>query len=745
MKKYFFFIALVFLFTSSAFAAVVDAVQVEGNRRVPTATILKYAVQPGTEFDLAEVDRSIKNLFSADLVTDVKVDLNLSDDRLVLIYIIKEKPFVSNVFFNGNVEMKSSLLEEDLVPMAGNVLDSKKVEANQRLIEDKYHDEKFYSVEVKASIEDRGNNTVDVVYLINEGVEARITDIRIIGNKHFKRKEILKEMETTEKGFWSWLTGSGKLKKSELAIDMEKVKAMYLREGYAKIQVGEPRIELSEDKKKIHLTIVLEEGIRYKVADVSFEGYQNIDLETLQKSVKLKTGDWFNVEEFQSDVKKVTSEFTAKGYAYANVNPLTTLNEKTATISLKYSIEENQLVYINRINIRGNTKTRDRVIRREIDLAEGDLYDSRLITASKRHLEFTDYFGEVRLSETPIAFDKIDMDVEVQDKMTGMFSVGAGYSSIDNLTGMLSVTQKNLFGKGYELTAKAEFSDKKADYTLSFVNPWLFDRPYSLSMDAFQTDRDYYEYDKETKGGAVGIGHQLITRKLYANYRIRYERVNINDIDEDASVIIKAQEGETTTVSFTPTLRWTTLNHPQNPSDGTKAVIYSKIAGSFLGGDNDFVKTGLEVTRYYPIFWKLVAMGRFEMGQIDAMGGDEIPVGERFRLGGMYSVRGYEYGDISPLDADGERYGGAKYDQLNLELIFPIAEEAQLMGVIFYDMGQSLKEDEQYFSGDVYRSYGAGFRWYSPVGPLRFEYGIPLDDEAGGNKGRWEFSIGGLL
>ncbi len=337
-------------------------------------------------------------------------------------------------------------------------------------------------------------------------------------------------------------------------------------------------------KKKIELTFVIEEGLRFKVGNVEFAGYEHVTLDKLKESAVLKTGDWFNIEEFQNDVKRVTSAFTSIGYAYANVNPTTVLNDEAQTVSIKYTVEENQLVYINRVNIRGNTKTRDRVIRREFDLTEGDLYSSTLITDSKkRHIEFTDYFSEVRLSETPIAEDKVDLDVDVRDKMTGMFSVGAGYSSIDGVTGVLSVTQKNLFGKGYELTTKAEFSEKKADYTIGFVNPWLFDRPYSFGFDIFKTDREYYEYKKKSLSERQSVWDiSLSSVSFFVNARLRYEVVDIKDIDDDASVIIKAQEGETTTVSFTPTIRWTTLNHPYNPSAGNKAVAYTKLAGGFF-------------------------------------------------------------------------------------------------------------------------------------------------------------------
>lgn len=744
MKKYFFFIALIVLYAASSYAATIDAVEVQGNRRVPTATILKYTVQPGEEFSLPAVDNSIKNLFSADIVTSVNVDLRVADDRLVLVYIVKEKPYVNKVYFTGNVAVKTHTLEDQITPMAGQLLDSKKVEANQRAIEEKYHDEKYYSVDVKPDIENRGNNSVDVVYSITEGVEAKIRKITIEGNKFFSRKQILKQMETSEKGFWSFLTGSGKLKKSQLKTDIEKVKGMYLKDGFGKVQIGEPRITLSKDKKKIHLTLVIKEGPRYKVGSIKFKGYKHVSLEELRKSVKLKTGDWFNVETYQDDIKAVTNDFTAKGYAYANVNPITTLDDAKKTANVTYDIDENNLVYIDRINIRGNTKTRDRVIRREFDIAEGDVYNSNLITAAKKHLEYDDYFSEVGISEKPAGKDKVDLDVSVKDKPTGMFSIGAGYSSIDQLSGMLSISQKNLFGKGYTITGKGEFSSKRVDYSIAFKNPWLFDKPYSLSMDAFKTKRSYYEYDKKSVGGAIGLGHQFIKRKLFGNIALRYEVVDISSVDDNASYIVKEQEGESTTVSIIPSIKWTTLNHPYNPTKGNQASAYTKLAGSFLGGDNDFVKVGGDFSQYVPLFWKFVFMGHVEAGYIEAYNNKDVPIGERFRLGGMYSVRGYNYGDISPLDSNGERYGGVKYDQLNLEIHFPLLDSIKVMGLFFFDAGQALDKGEQFLNGDMYKSYGGGFRWYSPIGPLRFEYGVPMDGDKKGN-GKWEFSIGGII
>lgn len=746
MKRYFFFIAVILLFSFNSFAATIDSVVIKGNRRVPTDTLQKYTVKQGSELNIGDVDKSIKDLFASGLVTDVKVDMQTGDDKLVLVYDITEKPYVNKVYFNGNIEMKSRLLDDTIKPMDGQLLDSKKVESNLQLIQEKYADEKFYSAKVTAEIEEKGNNSVDVVYSIIEGPQAKVYNIKFVGNKFFTAKELRKSMETKEKGFWSFLSGSGKLKKSDLKVDMEKLRAKYLKVGYARIQIGEPDIKISSDKTKIDITININEGHRYKVAAIDFTGYQHATLDELKKAVTLKTGDWFDVEKYQDDVKAVTAVFTQKGYAYANIEPDTMMDDNAQTINIKYTVDENKLVYINRINIRGNTKSRDRVIRREFDIVEGDLYNSKLISDSKQHLEFTDYFDQVRISETPAGDGLVDLDTEVSDKMTGMFSIAAGYSTVDKMIGSVSLTQKNLFGMGYQLTTKAEFSSSSADYSVSFLNPWLFDKPYSFSADVFKTKREYDDYDKKSAGFDFGFGHQLIKRKLYASIKFKYEDNTIDNIDDNAAEIIKEQEGQSTIISVTPMLKWTTTNHPYLPTRGNQSSVFVKMAGGPLGGDYTFAKLGADTSQYVPLFWKFTLMGHLEGGYVHMFDGNEAPIAERYRLGGMYSIRGYKYGDISPEDANGNRFGGVKYVQNNIELIFPVVESAQIMGVFFFDQGQVFDGNENLFNKDLARSYGAGFRWYSPIGPLRFEYGQPINPTGGLSKsGRWEFSIGGMI
>lgn len=746
MKRYFFFIAVILLISFNAFAATIDSVVIKGNRRVPTQTLQKYTVKDGSELNMGDVDKSIKALIGSGLVTDVKVDMQVNDDRLVLVYDIAEKPYVNKVYFNGNIEVKSRVLDETIKSMDGQLLDNKMVESNLQLIQDKYADEKFYSAKITAEIEEKGNNTVDVVYSINEGVQAKIYDMKFVGNKFFTTKELQKEMETTKKGFWSFLSGSGKLKKSDLKVDMEKLKAKYLKAGFARIQIGEPDIKISSDKKKISLTIKINEGYRYKVAAVDFDGYKHATLDELKKSVSLKTGEWFDVEKYQNDVKAVTAVFTEKGYAYANVEPDTQMDDNAQTINIKYTVDENKLVYINRINIRGNTKSRDRVIRREFDIIEGDRYNSKLISDSKHHLEYTDYYDQVRISETPAGDSLVDLDTEVSDKMTGMFSIAAGYSTVDKVIGSISLTQKNLFGMGYELTTKGEFSSSSTDYSISFTNPWLFDKPYSFGMDLFNTKREYDDYDKKSKGFDFSFGHQIIKRKLFASIKFKYEDNDITNVADTAADIIQAQAGKSTIVSVTPMLKWSTTNHPYLPTKGNQSSAYVKLAGQVLGGDYSFAKFGADTSQYVTVFWKVVLMAHLEGGYLEMTDGKDAPIAERYRLGGMYSVRGYKYGDISPMDADGNRFGGTKYLQNNFELIFPLVQSAQIMGVVFFDQGQVYDTNESMFGKDLARSVGAGFRWYSPIGPLRFEYGQPINPPADLPKtGRWEFSIGGMI
>lgn len=743
MKKILLFILL--LINLNLYASTIDEVLVQGNKRVSTAKIQSYLVKSGEELDLKKIDDSIKKMYDSGLFLDIKVDLRFEDEKMKIVYIVKEKPFINKVYFEGNKEIKEDKLKEELKIKENTPFDKSKIEEAIKDIRKKYEDNNFFNVKIKYDIEERGNNAVDVVFSIEEGVESKIYTINFYGNKNFKTKELKKLIETNEKGFFSWLTGSGKIKRENLEYDRERLRQHYLNNGYMRVKIAEPELIYSEDKKKVTLNFRIEEGEKYKIGEIAFKGNTQLDNKTLMNRLSLKSGDIFSAEKFQSDIRSLTDAFTEIGYAFANVDPLNDIRDEEKIVNITYNIEENMLYYINRIVISGNNKTRDRVIRREFEIVEGEKYNSSKIRQSKQHVEFTNFFEEVNLKEEAVSDGLMDLKLSVKEKPTGMFTLGAGYSSLDGLTGMASVSQKNLFGFGYNLGLKAEFSSKRTDYTLSFTNPWLFDRPITFGVDLYNLKRSYYEYTKKSEGAALRLGHPIIKRRLYANYKLAYEKIKIYDLKWDASDYVKSQEGETTTISFTPSLVWNSLNHPFDPSKGNKSSVFVKLAGTVLGGDNDFIKTGIESAQYFPLFWSFVGMVHGEMGYLTKVGDKSLPIDERYRLGGMYSVRGYKYGDISPKDASGYAYGGDKYLLFNAELTFDISKENKFKGVFFFDAGQVYDENEGYLSRNFRKSIGYGFRWFSPIGPLRIEYGHKLDKEPGESSGRWDFSIGGLF
>jgi len=743
MKKV--LITLMLFMCGTVFSATIDLVKISGNKRVPDSKILQYTVKQGSEFDLEEIDKSIRSLYQTGLFLNVSADLEIEDSMVVLVYNVSEKPFINKIYFEGNDEISEDSLREKLTINEGEVFDKAKIESTIKELRTKYQDENFFNVKITYDIEERENNSVDLIFSIDEGKEAKVYRIEILGNEFYSDKKIKKTMETDEKGFFSWLTGSGKLVSDEIALDRERIRALYLNSGFMRVQVSEPEIVYNEDKTRITLKIRIVEGERYKVDSVNIKGNVHIDEETLLNRVTLKKGEYFSSEKFQKDIETLTESFTAIGYAFANIEPETSVDDEKHIVNITYHVDENMLYRIERIEISGNEKTRDRVIRRELEIAEGDVYSSVKIKRSKQNVQYLNYFEEVTLTEEPLPDNKMNLRLNVKEKPTGTFSIGAGYSTLDGFVGTLQIQKDNLFGLGYSLNLKGEFSSKRTDYTLSFTNKWLFDRPITFGFDLYNLERSYYDYTKKSQGGALRLGHPIVGRKLYMYYRFAYEMEDIYDIDDDASDYVKEQEGKTTVISFTPSIVYNTTNHPLTPSKGNKSKYYIKYAGGVLGGDNNYAKTGFESSQFFPLFWKFVGMVHGEIGYLKSLDDKPLPIDERFRLGGMYSVRGFKYGDISPKDENGYDYGGDKYVLFNVEVTFPISESANLMGVVFYDTGQVYDNGEAYLSYDLRKSAGFGFRWYSPIGPLRLEYGKKLDKKEGESGDRWDFSIGGMF
>jgi outer membrane protein insertion porin family len=743
MKKLF-LVLLILLINISAYAVTIDAVKVQGNRRVPAEQILEKAVKPGETFSLQKIDETIKNLYKTGLYAYIKVDMDLTD-KLVLTYIVKEKPIINKIYFEGNDEIKSEDLLEKIPLKEDKPFDIKSVEASVAEIRNAYEEENYYNVKIKYEIEDRSNNSIDLVFSIAEGKEAKIRKINFYGVAKERLDDVEDVIQTKTLGLLTWFTGSGKLKSGDLALDKERIRAYYLNHGFLRVKVAKPEVTMSEDKTEIYITFRVEEGFQYYINEVTFTGNVHRTDDELYNIISLKNTSLFSGEKFQNDIDTITTAFTSIGYAFADVSPRTDIDDENRLVNINYQIEESYLVHIASLEIIGNSKTRDRVIRREFDIFPGDIYNSIEIKDSVRHLEMTGHFARVNLVEEPVDVDKIRLKINVEEQSTGTFTFGAGYSTLDGITGMAQVQQRNFLGYGYKLNLRLEASQKRTDIVFGFTNPWLFDRPITVGFDVYNLHRTYYGYTKDSLGVALRMGHPIIKRKLYMFYRLAFDDVYMHNMDSDVSDYIKDQEGRKKTYSFTPSLAWNTLNAPLDPSEGNKSRLFFKYAGGFLGGDTHYYKTGLESSQFYPLFWKFVGMIHGEIGYIDSLDSNPIPAEERYRLGGMYSVRGYKYGDISPVDDTGYEYGGNKMLLFNAEITFPLLLDGQVKGVVFYDAGQAYDNGEDYFSYPLKQSYGGGFRWYSPMGPLRLEYGRKINPEPGSTVDRWDFSIGGMF
>lgn len=738
--------------TKAAFAAnpvILDEVVLEGNRRIPEGRITPYLIKKGEEFTMQALDESIKKLYQTGLFLNIDGDLYVKDDKFVLKYVVEEMPLVGSVIFNGNKEVKTKTLREKVTLKTGQALNFTSVEKAIEALRTEYEDGNRYGTKIEFRIEARTINSVDVIFDITESDKAKIYNVWLYGNDNVSRNDILKAIPTKERGFWTLITSSGKVSKEMVAADAEMIRMMYLERGYAKVAVGEPGVAVQEEyKDRLNMTVRIREGDQFFVRSVDIAGNGNVEADKVWKEIQLKKGDVFNIRKYQDDITNITELYTSSGYAYANVEPIISLDDETREVDIVYKIEQNILVNVGRITITGNKTTYDHVIRRQIDQMEGALYNSTLIREAKANTMATGYFSNVQIIEKADGKDTINLDVNVAEQSTGTFTVGAAYSTVDGIMGMVQLARNNFMGWGHDVSVRAEISQKRMDFSFSYTDPWLFDWPVSAGLDIYNLQREWYEYTRNTLGGSIRLGHSLIKRRLYMNYRFSIYTVRIFDIDNEASKYIKAQKGFTTTHSLSPSIIWNNLNNAVEPTSGNKTQIYVDLAGSFLGGEAHFLKVGGDSTQYFPLFLNgdITLMLHIEAGYIMPLKKNSpIPIDERFRLGGINSIRGFDYGEISPKDDEGYEYGGDKYYQGNVEIHFPLKKDIRLKGIVFFDIGQVFSEREAFFSVAPRKTAGIGVRWFTPMGPFRLEWGYKLDRKPGESPYKFEFSIGGTF
>ncbi len=741
-------LALGLLLAAGASAAdrTLTGVAVRGNLRVEEGLVLqRVSSSPGEPYDAARVREDLAAIYALGYFDDIVVELG---DDGVLTFVVLERPALRDWKTEGVDNLDKEDIEKAVPLKRREILDEARVEDGARAIRDLYRDKGYYLADVQAEVVPLadGRNHVDVVYRASEGEKVRVKDVNLLGVRETEKKALRKGLATSTAGPWSWITGSGTFKDADLERDREVIRGYYLNRGFVDVEVKDPLVSLTPDRRWLKLDIPVTEGESHAVGKVTFSGDLDFPDEVLRKAAGLTEGDTFRSDDFRNAHEGLTDLYADIGYAFVDVDPRTRVDPEARTVDLDFAIHKGELVYLGRIEVRGNTKTRDRVVRREVRLAEGELYNGTAIQRTRSRIENLGYFEKVNLTtHRRPGTNLLDVDIEVEEKATGAFTVGSGYSSVDGIVGMASVSQRNFMGLGYQLSAQANFGTTRETYSLTFNNPRVFDSDVYAGIDLYKSRREYTDYTMDAIGGALKLGKALTEEwRIRGIYRL--EEADVGAVSPDASVFLRDQEGITVTSSMTTLLTYDSRDNPWEPRRGVNAEGSVELAGGPLGGDAAFLKYGIDASRYFPLWLRHVLTLHSRVGYVHPLQGRTIPVYERYYLGGISSLRGFDSRSVGPVDeVSGDVIGGDKELLFNVEYLFPLVEEAKLRGVVFFDAGNAWEEGEPYLDTPLRRSAGVGVRWFSPLGPLRLEWGYVLDRKSGEDASQWEFSIGGFF
>jgi outer membrane protein insertion porin family len=719
-------------------------IEVTGNESIDKGVILNNVkTKENDTYNLDKLREDMKNIYKSGFFSDVQIDIKDSDKGKVVTFVVIERPPIKSIFVLGNKQIKTEDIKEKLKVKTNTVMNIEKIKESMDEIKKLYASKAYYNTKVTYEIFPEEGYDVGIKFLIDEPEKAFVTKISFTGNKHFTADKLKGYMSVREKGILSWFTGSGVLEEETLDDDRKRLEAFYSTNGYVRAKAGVPEISVSKDGKSIAIVMPIEEGNVYKIGKIDFSGDLIFPTEVLQKDLLSKSGNTFNSSLYRDDVLMLTDLYQDKGYAFADITPLTLIDDNDRKVDITFNIAKGNEIFVNRINILGNTRTRDKVIRRELRLAEGDLYSGTAMKRSKERLTNTQYFKEVDLkvvkTEDP---NRINIDTTVEEKPTGTFNMGIGYSTSEKAVVSGSISQQNLLGTGRKLFFNASIGSVTNDFNLSFVDPYIFDLNLSAGINFSHYTRDMDSYDWSQTGGSLTLTRPM-TEFTKLSGRYRYEKGDVSNIEPDAGSYIASQAGTTTISSVTLGLTRNTIDNVMNPTRGSNALLSFELAGGIFGGQADFYKAVASYGRYFPAgFWDSQFFVRGTAGTLGSYNGSTIPVYENFFVGGLTTVRGFKYGEAGPLDDNGDAIGGKNEMFFNFEWIFPVYAPIGLKGVLFFDVGHGFNNDKGFLLDGARTSAGAGIRWFSPFGPVRLEIGFNLNPKKGENRSVFDFAMG---
>ncbi len=739
---------------------VIADVQVRGNDRIEAEAVkLNAKSKKGDLLRPELVSEDIKAIYKTGYFEKVEAEVSDSSGGKVLTFVVQENPTIQDMRITGNKKIKEKDILAAISTKPFSILQRNVINDDVQKIQKLYQTKGYSNAGVKSEIEfPKDPRKATVVFNINENNRLYVKKIAFSGNKRISDRKLRGVMQTKQKNILSLITDRGILQRDILDTDVDRLAVFYHDKGYMDARIGTPVVDRRDDG--FYIDIPVEEGERYRVKDVAVAGDPLDEGEVKLKDLELKSSDYFSREELRSDIDKITKKYMDEGYAYTDVAPDVKKHKEDQSSNVTYQVNKGEKMRIGKIFISGNTKTRDKVIRREMKIDEGDVFSGTKLEKSLTRLKKIDYFEQVEIVPVESGTKGImDLHVKVKEKFTGSVSVGGGFSSDEGLFATGEISQRNLFGRGQYASLKAHFGEEAARYALSFTEPWLFDRPLSAGFDIYDWLREYDDFTKDATGIRLRTGYPFGNySRITGMYTL--ESINVSDVSHLSSEFIRSQEGDHLKSSITLGIERDTTDHPFLPTRGTINSITSELSSSALGSDTDFLKSEIHSGWYIPMFWKFVGFIRGEAGSIWNMDDEEVPIYERFFLGGINSLRGFDWGDVSPVErtiipvgggAGGggrttvreEKIGGLNYVVANFEILFPLVEKMGMRGVVFYDIGNAYLGKWDF--SDLRYDAGVGVRWNSPLGPLRIEWGYNLDPKPGEEDFQWQFSAGAFF
>jgi outer membrane protein insertion porin family len=696
----------------------------------------------------------IKILYDTGYFEDVQAETESTSDGIALVFVVREKPFITEIVFDGNEELSDDKLKEKITIKSQAFLDQQQAKESAEKIRLAYQEDGYFSAQVIPIVQTLDADRKRLTFFIKEGEKAKVKTVNFEGMRAASKAEIFKVTATREWVPWyglvtqlklpSFLSDAGVLKREEMNNDVERIREVLLNKGYLNAQVGLPSVELSDDKKWFVVTYAVVEGEPFTVAEIGFRGNTVFEDPELRDKMKIKPGEIFQRQKIRDEIGRLTDLYGSKGYAFAEVIPNVNPNpeERTATIIL--NIKEGEMMRIRQINVHGNDKTKDNVIRRELRVDEQDVIDTPSLKRSFQRLNNLNFFETVEILPQQVDVDKVDLNVRVKEKPTGQFSIGGGFSTLDKLVAIADITEGNLGGNGWMGRIRGQLGQQRTLGLITFRNPYLNDSLTSLQLDIYRSMTNYITYFEEKSGASVTFGRWL-SEYVTGSISFVAEELNFSDPTIDAPEIILSQLGKQTTTGFRTTLARDTRDYFLDPRSGLRTAVGFDFGTPYLGGTNNFYKYYLDAIKYTPLPFDTRFSIHARYGVADGIDGKPIPLTERFFVGGINTMRGFVFGRAGPVTPSGSLIGAAKELIFNNDFIFTISSEAKLNGVIFFDWGKGFDDNEPISFGALRKSAGLEGRWISPFGPLRAAYGINLDPREGERKGVFEFTIGSLF